>query len=78
MVVERVIQLVREIENIQPKIFHKNYRGDFLRIVPYFILIPSYGERGVCWEPIDVKNRAKGRGKILIPMYSKDLERLLF
>ncbi|WP_306701191.1 hypothetical protein [Borrelia sp. BU AG58] len=74
---ERIIQLVREIESIQPKIFHKNYRGDFLRIVPYFILIPSYGERGVCWEPIDVKNRATGRGKILVPMYPKDLRKAL-
>ncbi|QMU99183.1 hypothetical protein F0310_01950 [Borrelia sp. A-FGy1] len=74
---ERVIQLVKDIEDIQPKIFHKNYRGDFLRIVPYFILIPSYGDRGICWEPIDIKNRAKGRGKILIPMYSKDLRRAI-
>ncbi|WKC57957.1 hypothetical protein [Borrelia sp. P9F1] len=72
---ERVIQLVREIESIQPKIFHKNYRGDFLRIVPYFILMPSYGERGICWEPVDVKNRAKGRGKMLVPMYPKDLKK---
>ncbi|AWG42778.1 hypothetical protein CR532_02045 [Candidatus Borreliella tachyglossi] len=74
---ERVMQLVREIESIQPKIFHKNYRGDFLRIVPYFILIPSYGARGICWEPIDIKNRAKGRGKILIPMYAKDLKKAI-
>ncbi|UGQ16083.1 hypothetical protein [Borrelia sp. RT5S] len=72
---ERIIQLVRELESIQPKIFHKNYRGDFLRIVPYFILIPSYGEKGICWEPVDVKNRANGRGKILVPMYPKDLRK---
>ncbi|UCP01416.1 hypothetical protein K9R62_01985 [Borrelia hermsii] len=74
---ERIIQLVREIESIQPRIFYKNYRGDLLRIVPYFILIPSYGERGICWEPVDIKNRVNGRGKILIPMYSKDLRKAI-
>ncbi|BDU62923.1 hypothetical protein BOFE_04630 [Candidatus Borrelia fainii] len=74
---ERVIQLVKEVENIQPRIFYKNYKGDLLRIVPYFILIPSYGERGICWEPVDIKNRAKGRGKILIPMYAKDLRKAI-
>lgn len=74
---ERVIQLVREIENIQPRIFYKSYKEDLLRIVPYFILISSYGERGICWKSVDVKNRAKGRGKILIPMYAKDLRKAI-
>ncbi|ABH01671.1 hypothetical protein BAPKO_0417 [Borreliella afzelii PKo] len=72
---ERIIQLVWEIEDIQPRLFQKAYRGDLLRVVPYFILIPSYGDKGICWEPIDVKNRANGRGKILIPMYAKNLRK---
>ncbi|WP_210359839.1 hypothetical protein [Borreliella garinii] len=72
---ERIMQLVWEIEDIQPRLFQKAYRGDLLRVVPYFILIPSYGDKGICWESIDVKNRANGRGKILIPMYAKNLKR---
>nr|WP_247031808.1 hypothetical protein [Borrelia venezuelensis] len=28
-------------------------------------------------EPVDIKNRAKGQGKVLIPMYAKDLRKAI-
>ena len=43
------------------------------RIVPYIVLIPSYGEWGICWEPFERFNRGTGRGRIVIPMYPKNL-----
>ncbi|MCK7506515.1 MAG: hypothetical protein MZV70_22300 [Desulfobacterales bacterium] len=41
---------------------------------PTSILLPSYGESGVCWEPFDKFNRATSRGRIAIPMYPKSLQ----
>ena len=43
------------------------------RIVPNIILIPCYGDQGVCWEPFERFNRASSRGRLAIPMYPKDL-----
>ena len=49
---------------------HKNVSN---RIVPFVILIPTYGDRGFCWEPFDRYNRITSRGRIAVPMYPKDL-----
>ena len=44
------------------------------RIVPYVILVPTYGDMGLCWEPFDRYNRVTSRGRIVIPMYPRDLK----
>ena len=41
---------------------------------PSSILVPCYGDSGVCWEPFDNHNRATSRGRIAIPMYPKNLD----
>lgn len=38
------------------------------------MLIPTYGDRGFCWEPFDRYNRVTSRGRIVIPMYPRDLK----
>lgn len=37
------------------------------------IIIPSYGNSGVCWEPYERNNKATSRGRIAIPMFPGDL-----
>jgi hypothetical protein len=37
------------------------------------MLLPTYGDRGVCWEPVDKHNKATGRGRCACPMYPKNL-----
>ncbi|HAK45425.1 MAG TPA: hypothetical protein DCO79_05845, partial [Spirochaeta sp.] len=49
------------------------FKRETNRIVPYFVLIPCYGERGICWEPFEKYNRGTSRGRVAIPMYSKNL-----
>ena len=44
------------------------------RIVPYVILVPTYGDTGFCWEPFDRYNRVTSRGRIVVPMYPKSLQ----
>jgi hypothetical protein len=70
---ENIITLLSRIESIDSEAFCRNYRNRINRIVPYVILLPNYGDNGVCWEPFDRFNRATSRGRIAIPMYPKNL-----
>lgn len=70
---ENIITQLTWIESIDPEAFCRVYRNKMNRIVPYVILIPGYGDTGICWEPFDRYNRATSRGRIAIPMYSKSL-----
>lgn len=70
---ENVIEVLRWVESIDPGVFHRIHKNMPNRIVPYVLLVPTYGDRGFCWEPFDRYNRVTSRGRIVIPMYPKDL-----
>jgi hypothetical protein len=70
---ENIISQLSIIESIDPEAFCRSYKNRLNRIVPYVVLIPSYGDTGICWEPFDRFNRATSRGRIAIPMYPKNL-----
>ena len=71
---ENVIDALAWIESIDPGAFCRIHKNVSNRIVPYVILIPTYGDSGFCWEPFDRYNRITSRGRIAIPMYPKDLK----
>lgn len=71
---ENVIDILRWIESIDPGAFCRIHKNIPNRIVPYVLLIPTYGDRGFCWEPFDRYNRVTSRGRIVIPMYPRDLK----
>jgi hypothetical protein len=70
---ENIISMLARIESIDSEAFCRYYRNKINRIVPYVVLIPTYGDSGICWEPFDKHNRATSRGRIFIPMYPKNL-----
>ncbi|KAL0263958.1 UNVERIFIED_CONTAM: hypothetical protein PYX00_011198 [Menopon gallinae] len=70
---ERVIASVAQVEDIDPEIFWRSYKGNVSRIVPHFILVPSYGEYGMCWEPFERGNKATGKGRIALPIFGRDI-----
>ncbi|MCL2127353.1 MAG: hypothetical protein FWH38_03785, partial [Treponema sp.] len=70
---ENIIGMFAKIESIDSEAFCRTYRNQLNRIVPYVVLIPTYGDTGICWEPFDKHNRATSRGRIFIPMYPKNL-----
>jgi hypothetical protein len=70
---ENVIALLARIESIDPEVFYRTYKNKITRIVPYVVLIPSYGDMGVCWEPFDRFNRATSRGRVAVPLYPRNL-----
>lgn len=71
---ENVIEILRWVESIDPGAFCRIHKNVPNRIVPYVLLIPTYGDRGFCWEPFDRYNRVTSRGRIVIPMYPRDLK----
>lgn len=71
---ENIITILKEIEDIDPELFYRTYKRETYRIVPYILLLPNYGDVGICWEPFERYNRATSRGRIAIPMYPKNLK----
>lgn len=71
---ENIIELLRWVESVDPGAFCRIHKNVPNRIVPYVLLIPTYGDRGFCWEPFDRYNRVTSRGRIVIPMYPRDLK----
>ena len=74
---ENVLEIMRWIEGIDCEAYCRQYRSQLNRIPPFVILIPSYGDIGFCWEPFDRYNRVTSRGRIAIPMYTKNLKNAL-
>ena len=70
---ENIIREMAVIESIDSGLFCRTFKRQTNRIVPYIILLPSFGDRGVCWEPFERFNRATSRGRIAIPLFPKDL-----
>ena len=71
---ENVIETLRWIESLDPGVFVRMHKNVPNRIVPYVLLAPTYGDRGFCWEPFDRYNRVTSRGRIVVPMYPRDLK----
>lgn len=70
---ENVLAMMAKIESIDAEAFCRVHKSKLNRIVPYVLLIPTYGDTGFCWEPFDRHNRATSRGRIVIPMYPRNL-----
>lgn len=71
---ENLKAMIVEIESIDPGVFIRRYKQEEHRIVPYFIIIPSYGNFGICWEPFDRMNRGTSKGRIAVPLFPRDLK----
>jgi hypothetical protein len=70
---ENVISTMAQIETLDPGLFQRTHKQTVSRIVPNTILIPCYGDTGLCWEAFEKFNRATSRGRIAIPMFPKSI-----
>jgi hypothetical protein len=70
---ENVINVMTQVEALDAGLFERTFKGQTTRIVPHVLLLPNYGESGICWEPFERFNRASSRGRLAIPLYPKDL-----
>lgn len=71
---EHVIKVMSEVEYLDPGLFVRRYMQTDQRVVPCVILVPTYGEFGLCWEPYEKGKGRISRGRIAIPMFGKNLK----
>jgi hypothetical protein len=71
---ENVINSMAKVESLDAGVFERTFKGQTNRIVPHVLLLPNYGESGICWEPFERYNRASSRGRIAVPLFPKDVE----
>lgn len=71
---ENVLNILKWVEDNDPECFVRIHKNTKNRIVPYVLCLPTYGDFGFCWEPFDRYNRVTSRGRIVIPMYPRDLK----
>ena len=68
---ENVLKELSGVEALDSSVFHRSFKGQTNRIVPYVLIVPCYGDTGICWEPFDRRNRASSRGRMAIPLCPK-------
>ncbi|QEN04499.1 hypothetical protein EW093_07225 [Thiospirochaeta perfilievii] len=71
---EQILKVMKYVEDIDPGVFRRTHRRETHRIVPHIIIIPCYGDKGICWEPFEKYNRASSRGRVAVPLYPKDIK----
>lgn len=71
---EKIINVLKDVEEIDPGVFRRTHRRETHRIVPHVLIMPCYGDKGICWEPFEKFNRATSRGRIAVPLYPKDIK----
>lgn len=71
---ENVLEMMDYVEKIDGLVFKRSYRQSLHRIVPHTIILPCYGEKGICWEPFEKYNRGTSRGRIGVPLFPKNLK----
>lgn len=62
---------LKQVEEMDPSIFDRVFRQNTNRIPPYILLMPGYGNYGICWEPYDKYNKATSKGRIAVPIFTR-------
>lgn len=70
---ENVIEELAWLESVDAQVYCRPHKNMLNRIEPYVVLLPCYGDTGICWEPFDRYNRHTSRSRLAIPMYPRKL-----
>jgi len=71
---ENVLDALGWLKSIDCQAYCRPYKSALNRIEPFVLLLPSYGDQGICWEPFDRYNRHTSRSRLAVPMYPKNLK----
>ncbi|MDR0910924.1 MAG: hypothetical protein LBM77_14310 [Spirochaetaceae bacterium] len=71
---ENVMSILSRIESLDAGLFRRTYKKQVYRITPDILLLPCFADAGICWEPFDRANRVSSRGRLIVPLYPKDLK----
>ena len=71
---ETVLDLFAKTEAIDPNVFCRVHKDVKRRIVPEVLLLPSYGEQGICLFALTKSNPVSSRGRLVLPLYPSHLQ----
>lgn len=74
---EHVLKEIQALEGVDYSVFQRIIKGHCSRFFPNILLAPCYSSQGICWEPFEMTNRNSSCAKIVIPMYSQDLNKAI-
>jgi hypothetical protein len=64
---QSIREQMEHIERTDPGVFLRRFKGADQRFVPYVVIVPVYGQRGICWEPWP--RQSKGLpGRVVVPL----------
>ncbi len=69
---DQMLNRMLEVEQMDPSIYARTYRQNTNRILPYVLLVPGYGNMGICWEPYDKYNKATSKGRLAVPIFCRN------
>ncbi len=69
-----VYERILNVEKMDLDVFNRNFRQQTHHVYPYIILVPGYGNLGMCWEPYDKYNKATSKGRIAVPVFTREPE----
>ncbi|OHD15723.1 MAG: hypothetical protein A2087_13025 [Spirochaetes bacterium GWD1_61_31] len=70
---ENIIEELAWLESVDEQVYCRPHKNMLNRIEPYVVLLPCYGDMGICWEPFDRFNRHTSRSRLAVPMYPRKL-----
>lgn len=71
---ETVKKKLNQWLSLDPEAFERTYKGEIMSIMPYMILLPGYGVTGACWEALDGDNKQFGRGRVVLPIFTRSAD----
>ncbi len=67
---EKVENYIDEIEGLcDPTIFFRSFGGEMYYVRPRILLVPGYGNFGICWEPWERQGKKDKPGRIILPIH---------
>lgn len=70
---ENILNELAWLESVDSQVYCRPYKNTLNRIEPFVVLLPCYGDTGICWEPFDRYNRHTSRSRLAVPMYPRKL-----
>jgi hypothetical protein len=71
---ETVLDMFAKTEAVDPNVFCRVHKDIKRRIVPEVLLLPSYGEQGICLYALTKSNPVSSRGRLVLPLYPAHLQ----
>lgn len=76
---KQVQDIVARVDRfLDPGAFDRTVNGVRNHVIPYFLILPVSGSKGMSWQPWEIRDRINSRGRIMLPLLSiQDAEEIV-